>query len=157
MEKLITGGCQCGAVRFQVNGPLGRASICHCRMCQKAFGSFAAPFVNVAISHVKWTRGEPTEFRSSAVGSRGFCSKCGTPLTMETDGDTTIDLAMGAFDDAASLGPLVEQIGVESRVPWFSGIEQLPEKQANTGKTSEEVGQRKSLQHPDRDTPNWPT
>ncbi len=36
----LTGGCQCGAVRFSV-GRLGRASVCHCRMCQKAFGSFS--------------------------------------------------------------------------------------------------------------------
>jgi hypothetical protein len=35
-----SGGCQCGAVRFRVDGELGRASICHCRMCQKAFGAF---------------------------------------------------------------------------------------------------------------------
>jgi hypothetical protein len=34
----ITGGCQCGAVRYRIEGDLGRASICHCRMCQKAFG-----------------------------------------------------------------------------------------------------------------------
>ncbi len=38
-EAPFTGGCQCGAVRFAV-GRLGRASICHCRMCQKAFGGF---------------------------------------------------------------------------------------------------------------------
>ncbi len=45
----ITGGCQCGAVRYAISGELGRASICHCRMCQKAFGSFFGPLVGVSL------------------------------------------------------------------------------------------------------------
>ena len=42
-----SGGCQCGAVRFHVEGPLGDASVCHCRMCQKASGNFYLPLVSV--------------------------------------------------------------------------------------------------------------
>ncbi|HEY2357583.1 MAG TPA: hypothetical protein VGH86_09040, partial [Phenylobacterium sp.] len=38
-----TGGCQCGAIRFRIDGELGEASICHCRMCQKALGGFQNP------------------------------------------------------------------------------------------------------------------
>jgi hypothetical protein len=157
MEQTLSGGCQCGAVRFKVSGQLGKASICHCRMCQKAFGNFAAPFVNVPLSNVNWTRGEPTEFRSSASGSRGFCNKCGTPLTMESDGDSTIDIAMGAFDNPNEVGPLISQIGIESRVSWFFGMEKLPEKPANVGRSPEELDKLRSLQHPDHDTPNWPS
>jgi hypothetical protein len=44
MSETLTGGCQCGAVRFAVETPLNRASICHCRMCQKATGSFFGAF-----------------------------------------------------------------------------------------------------------------
>ena len=46
-KPTYSGGCQCGAVRFRVEGPLGDASVCHCRMCQKAFGAFYAPLVSV--------------------------------------------------------------------------------------------------------------
>ncbi len=42
-----TGGCQCGAIRFRVEGDLKDSSICHCRMCQKAFGAYYAPLVSV--------------------------------------------------------------------------------------------------------------
>ena len=53
------GGCQCGAVRFRVTGPLDDASICHCRMCQKAFGAYYAPLVSTRGARLEWTRGEP--------------------------------------------------------------------------------------------------
>ena len=46
-EQIRTGGCQCGAVRFRIKGKLGRPSICHCRMCQKQFGSFFGALVTV--------------------------------------------------------------------------------------------------------------
>ena len=44
MAEVFTGGCQCGAVRYRVEGPVKHASICNCRMCQKALGNFIAPF-----------------------------------------------------------------------------------------------------------------
>jgi hypothetical protein len=64
----ITGGCQCGAVRFRADA-LGRAAICHCRMCQKQFGHFYAPLITSY--DVTWTRGEPQWFRSSNLARRG--------------------------------------------------------------------------------------
>ena len=70
----ITGGCQCGAVRYRCEA-LGRASICHCRMCQKAFGAFYGPLVTSI--GLQWTRGEPSHFKSSNKVRRGFCAACG--------------------------------------------------------------------------------
>ncbi len=64
-QEIYTGGCQCGAIRFRIEGALGDASVCHCRMCQKAFGSFYAPLVNVRDAKLVWTRGEPKKFQSS--------------------------------------------------------------------------------------------
>src|SRR5258708_2636238 len=61
-NSLLTGGCQCGAVRFRVER-LGGAAICHCRMCQKAFGGFFGPLVSGY--GVVWTRNEPDYFQSS--------------------------------------------------------------------------------------------
>lgn len=55
-----SGGCQCGAVRFHVSGTLEDASICHCRMCQKAFGAYYAPLVSTRGATLTWTRGQPT-------------------------------------------------------------------------------------------------
>src|SRR5688500_940779 len=92
-KPVYTGGCQCGAVRFRVEGKLGEPSICHCRMCQKAFGNFYAPLVSVRGTDLTWKRGEPEHFQSSNHVKRGFCAECGTPLTYEApDG---IALAIG--------------------------------------------------------------
>ncbi len=78
-----SGGCQCGAIRFQVRGALTDSSICHCRMCQKAFGAYYAPLVSVRGVQFSWTRGQPRYFQSSNVVRRGFCADCGTPLSYE--------------------------------------------------------------------------
>lgn len=99
------GGCQCGAVRFRVEGKLGDASVCHCRMCQKASGNFYMPLVSVRGAHVTWTRGEPKRFQSSNVARRGFCADCGTPLTYEApDG---MALAIAAFDEPQGIVPTI--------------------------------------------------
>ena len=150
----ITGGCQCGAVRFACES-LGRASICHCRMCQKAFGGHYGPLVSLAIGLI-WTRGEPKRFRSSNKIRRGFCEACGTPLTYEPDGMTTTEVALGAFDRPAEIPPTI-QVGVESRMPWFDRLATLPgrapEQQARVEAFFAEIV---SHQHPDHDTAEWP-
>ncbi|RPH73438.1 MAG: GFA family protein [Hyphomicrobiales bacterium] len=150
------GGCQCGAVRFSIDGPLGKAGICHCRMCQKAFGNFGAALVSVPAASVAWTRGSPAQFRSSAIVARGFCDRCGTPLYMREDGDPNYEIAIGALDDPNAIGPMTEQSGVESKVHWFDGMAALPVQTTADYRTAEDLERLKSLQHPDHDTEHWP-
>jgi hypothetical protein len=145
------GGCQCGAVRFLIAGPLGKAGICHCRMCQKAFGNFGAAVVSVAAADISWTRGRPSEFRSSAIVARGFCSACGTPLYMREDGDPSYEIAIGALDDPNAIGPVTEQSGVESKVRWFDGLVSLPFQSTADYRAPEDLEHLRSLQHPDHD------
>lgn len=146
-EAGFSGGCQCGAVRFHA-GKLGRPSICHCRMCQKQFGNFFGALVGADQAHLTWTRGQPKLFRSSAKIHRGFCEKCGTPLTYHHAGG--VELAIGAFDTPELLEPQV-QVNVEHRLPW---IEHLFEKR--TVQQSVDESTIVSFQHPDHDTEVWP-
>ncbi len=151
----FSGGCQCGRVRYHVDGTLGKAGICHCRMCQKAFGNFGAALVSVTAVDLAWTRGEAAVFRSSSIVSRGFCPACGTPLFMREDGDGNIEMAIGTLDNPNSVGPMAEQSGVESRVSWFDSIAGVPEQQTTDYRLPEETEKLKSLQHPDHDTEHW--
>jgi len=149
----LAGGCQCGAVRFRCES-LGRASICHCRMCQKAFGGHYGPLVTA--KGLVWTRGEPKRFRSSNLIRRGFCVDCGTPLTYEPDGYPHVEVALGAFDCPAEIRPEI-QVGVESRMPWFHELATLPGRTPEQQAKAEEIfAEVVSYQHPDHDTAEWP-
>jgi len=153
-EVVHTGGCQCGAVRFRVTGELKDASICHCRMCQKAFGAYYAPLVSTRRARLEWTRGAPKRFRSSNVVQRGFCGECGTPLTYEApDG---VAVAAGAFDDRTGLAPWV-QYGIEGKLPYVDGLPALPQRRTEEDEAAAAfLADVVSFQHPDHDTPAWP-
>ncbi|MDO8359630.1 MAG: GFA family protein [Devosia sp.] len=152
MATELTGGCQCGAVRFRVKR-LGRASICHCRMCQKAFGGFFGPLVTGF--GVTWTRGEPSWFQSSNKVRRSFCGNCGTPLAYDF-GASAIELAIGAFDDPEAAAPTV-QVNPHDRLSFFDGLMSLPVRQpGEVPKADAFLVDIVSHQHPDHDTEIWP-
>jgi hypothetical protein len=153
-KPVYTGGCQCGAVRFRVEGALGDASVCHCRMCQKAAGNFYLPLVSVGEAKLEWTRGAPKRFQSSNFAKRGFCADCGTPLTYEApDG---VALAIATFDDPEDVAPTI-QWGTEAKLPYVDGISALPgeDTMADTASASF-LAELVSYQHPDHDTDQWP-
>ena len=149
------GGCQCGAVRFRVDGELGEASICHCRMCQKATGGFFGPYASVATDALVWTRGERKRFASSNKVWRGFCGDCGTPLTFEY-GDATIALSIGAFDRARDIR-LVEQLASSARLANFEDLSRLPDHPEDEPKAAAYLASIVSYQHPDHVTETWPS
>ncbi len=149
-----SGGCQCGAVRFRVEGALGEASICHCRMCQKATGGFFGPYVTVAMSDLIWTRGEPRRFQSSNKVQRGFCGDCGTPLTFEYDGKT-IGLAIGAFDRPGDIR-IAEQLASTAALPFLADLAGLPVHAEDEPRAAAHLASIASYQHPDHDTEVWP-
>ncbi len=153
---VFTGGCQCGAVRFRYEGPGDDVSICHCRMCQKAFGNVYAPLVSTRKGTLTWTREEPARFQSSNLVKRGFCPKCGTPLTYEApDG---VSVALGAFDHPETLVPTF-QYGLEGKLAYVDSFACLPGSHTEEDVTKPNQGflsQIVSYQHPDHDTSVWP-
>ncbi|HJS86153.1 MAG TPA: GFA family protein [Acetobacteraceae bacterium] len=116
----LTGGCQCGAVRYALYAD-PRAGICHCRMCQKAVGGPFFAWAMVGVEDFAWTRGAPTWFRSSSAARRGFCAACGTPLAFQYDQydgrADHIDISIGSLDTPEVVRPVVA-LGIESRLPW---------------------------------------
>jgi hypothetical protein len=149
-KSVLTGGCQCGAIRFAVTAPPMRIGICHCRMCQKATGAPFASFADIEKRDFTWTRGKPAAFRSSSVAERDFCAKCGTPLSYRRiDGDR-IEIMTGAFDRPDNIAP-TRQHGTESRLGWVVGIANLPSHTTLENYGPEKLAGIVSHQHPDHD------
>ena len=111
MAERMTGGCQCGRVRYAARIDSDDAYLCHCRMCQRATGGVSIAFRNVARADVEWQH-EPDRYDSSPIARRGFCSQCGTPLTYEGNGSDRMDLTIGSFDDPHRFRP-TEHTGFE--------------------------------------------
>lgn len=156
MKNSRYGGCQCGRIRFKANILLDNSHVCHCRMCQKATGSFFAALVGVPLDDFIWTRGKPDIFRSSEFVERGFCSNCGTPIYFKHDKSNHISLSIGAFDDPAAI-PLNFQLGMEARLPQIDQLAHLKdygstEKEDPEGTPGIKLSNR---QHPDYETKNW--
>lgn len=146
----LTGGCQCGAVRYELTEPPLRACICHCRMCQKASGQPFMAFATVRQEHLNWTRGAPGVFKSSNVAQRGFCKDCGTPLTFKFEGEE-INVTTGSLDDPTAAPPTV-QYGVESAIAWCATLNDLPRIRTEDDFGPELTARFASYQHPDGET-----
>lgn len=104
MSEAKAGGCQCGKVRYSVDISEAEAYLCHCRMCQRATGGFAASFVHVQPGAVTW-RSDPDWFASSPIAKRPFCSSCGTPLGFKFNDSDGMDLTLGSLDDPYGFEP----------------------------------------------------
>jgi hypothetical protein len=154
-KPLLTGGCQCGAVRYALYAPPHNVHICHCRMCQKAVGAPFAAGAPVKRSDFAWTRGTPAAFASSSLALRDFCRDCGTPLSFRYRDAETISVTIGSLDRPQDVPPET-QYGVESRLAWLDSINALPRKSMETEMPAERKAKRVGYQHPDHDTPaDW--
>ncbi|MBO9574139.1 MAG: GFA family protein [Sphingobium sp.] len=157
LPMTVTGGCQCGAVRYWTTALLDNAHICHCRMCQKAVGNLFAALVGVLNDELVWTRGTPSTFASSDHADRGFCAQCGTPLFYRGKQSPRTGLTIGSLDDP-SIAPPAVQVGMEGRLPVMDQLCTLPD----LGTTEEDMVEEAPViaasnhQHPDHDTEVWP-
>jgi len=117
----LTGGCQCGAVRYAIAADEPLVYACHCRECQKqsasAFGlSLPASWSDLAIEDERATWDRPTDSGSTTICH--FCPTCGTRLFHASSGDSgRVTVKAGTLDDTTPLVPLAH-IWVERKQPW---------------------------------------
>ncbi len=120
-----TGGCLCGAVRYEARPDKPQAYYCHCRMCQLAFGNTRAAFLNLRKNELRWLGATPTYYASSKIARRGFCNRCGTPLTFEYPDSERMDISIGSLDDPGAIKPTTH-FAVESRIAAWHANDGLP-------------------------------
>jgi hypothetical protein len=121
----IQGGCLCGRVRYEAAPEHRDGYYCHCRMCQLAFGNTRVAYLNLRKDQVRWLAAPPTYYASSKIARRGFCGRCGTPLSFEFIDSERIDLAVGSLDEPALLTPTAH-FAVESRIAHWHADDGLP-------------------------------
>ena len=122
---VVEGGCLCGSVRYRATPDHRDGYYCHCRMCQLAFGNTRAAYLNLRKSEVQWLAA-PAYFASSKIARRGFCPRCGTPLSFEFLDSERMDLSIGSLDEPGAFKPS-EHFAVESRIAGWHVADGLPE------------------------------
>jgi hypothetical protein len=146
----LSGGCQCGRIRYRVHGAISECNVCHCRMCQKASGGPFMTFFNVATEAVTWTRGELATFASSNIAARGFCRDCGTPLTYQRRPER-ISLTIGSLDEPAAVAP-ESRLSSETVLRWSETVGNLPIETIADWRATVGALTIVDHQHPDHDT-----
>ena len=99
-----TGGCLCGAVRFEIRGALRAVTTCHCTMCRRA-GTSVGAYTACAPDNLTMTGRAPAWYNSSPEARRGFCPVCGSQLFWEAVTGDHISVSAGAIDDQDVLVP----------------------------------------------------
>lgn len=124
----VTGGCLCGEVRYKAQVLLRSAYICHCRTCQKSTGQPAEIAVPIKAGTLKFIKGEPRFYASSAHGRRAFCGACGSRLAwqaLDSENDWLSSVNVGSLDNAADA--LAEcHIFADRQLPWYRVNDSLP-------------------------------
>ncbi|EBA14307.1 glutathione-dependent formaldehyde-activating, GFA [Roseobacter sp. SK209-2-6] len=101
--KVTKGSCLCGAVAFDLHGPLRPVYACHCKQCRKTSGHFWAA-TSVPDEALTFTRDEGLRwFRSSENTKRGFCGTCGSSLFWVPEGERRTVVAAGALEGELEL------------------------------------------------------
>ena len=121
------GGCLCGAVRYEVRGPLRPVVDCHCTMCRRTSGHFAAftatrpgALVLIESEGLRW-------YRSSAAARRGFCEICGSSLFWEPASGDRVSIAAGTLDLPTGLETVVH-VFVEDAGDYYEIGDGLPQR-----------------------------
>ncbi len=98
MARVYKGGCLCGHIRFEAEGPPLRPHTCSCTICQRHSGALTVHWVEFPADKVRWST-KPCLWRSSDYSSRSFCPKCGSTLGA-IDDKPLVALVLGSFDSA---------------------------------------------------------
>ncbi len=121
-----SGGCLCGAVRYETVGEPTTVVHCHCTLCRRASGAAFVTWAVFPAGALIFTKGAPKIIRSSPKAERAFCGACGTPLWFRyTEGPAEIDVTAANFDEPSGLVPRYA-IWASSRVPWLKFDQHLP-------------------------------
>jgi hypothetical protein len=120
------GHCLCGSIRYETIGAPLWVAHCHCAQCRKNTGSAVATFIGYKSEQVIFTDGLRTIFESSPGVKRGFCQKCGTPISYEGDRcEGEIHMYLSTIDNPDAF-PAQVHVFHREKISWFEIADDLP-------------------------------
>lgn len=124
----ITGGCHCGAIRYEVSGDPLNHMLCHCSDCRRHAGAPMVGWTMYPAAAFKFTKGTPRVYASSQDARRHFCPHCGTGLVYVNEQmlPGLVDVQSATYDDPAVVPPQAH-IQVADRITWMAHAHELPE------------------------------
>jgi hypothetical protein len=127
IEMTHTGGCLCGAVRYQIRGPLREVIACHCSQCRRTSGHHVA-MTSVPSGNLRLTSSKSLIwYRSSETAERGFCGICGGNLFWRPSGEDRTAVTAGTLDTPTNI-TLTKHIFVADKSDYYSINDDLPKK-----------------------------
>lgn len=124
----ISGGCHCGAIRYQIDGDPKVHALCHCSDCRRHAGAPMVGWAMFAENAVKVTSGQPKVYASSEHGRRHFCANCGSGLFYRNANilPGIVDVQSATFDDPNVITAMIH-IQTAERIGWMARAHELPE------------------------------
>ena len=99
----MTGGCLCGAVRFEIEAPLRNVVVCHCSLCRRS-GTLAGAYTSAPRAALHIAESATLAWYVDPNGRRrGFCDACGSSLFWSDEGRNTVSVSAGALDEPTGL------------------------------------------------------
>ncbi len=125
-EPSLNGRCLCGRIRYRCAAPIAPTTLCHCESCRRAQGAHAVGWLTVPLASLEYHGEPPREYPSSPGVHRGFCGRCGTPLSYRSDRRAgEIDLTLATLDRAGEFAP-ADHIWMEDALAWDRPGDGLP-------------------------------
>ncbi|UCJ16681.1 GFA family protein [Pseudomonas sp. MM211] len=126
MSDLHSGGCQCGALRYQFQAPLSDIAHCHCSICRRSTGGILVTWITVPLDRFTWLQGEAARFDSSPTCTRYFCARCGGHLALFTTlSPQSMDVTIATLDHPEQ-APADRHIWTQSKLSWLQVDTHLP-------------------------------
>ncbi|HYD06330.1 MAG TPA: GFA family protein [Reyranella sp.] len=123
----ITGGCHCGAIRYEVQGDAIVHALCHCSDCRRSAGAPMVGWTMYPVDALRVTKGTPKTYNSSENGRRQFCPECGTGLFYINNQmlPGIVDIQSATYDNPDAV-PAQAHIQVAERIAWMERAHELP-------------------------------
>jgi hypothetical protein len=124
---MATGGCHCGAIRYEITGEPLNNTLCHCRDCRRSAGAPTVAWLMLPGDRFRVAQGTPRVHASSEHARRHFCGDCGTGLFYTNDAilPGLVDVQSATLDDPEAY-PATDHIQVAERLSWMTTAHALP-------------------------------